>query len=289
MGTRARLIATVAVAATVMAGPGAASAETVAEVVAKSVREPEMVPIPAGEFTMGVQEGPADARAHRVQIDAFLLDATEVTNGQYFAFCQATGRRLPELWGRAEYHCGLDFPNHPVVGVSWYDARDYAEWAGKRLPSEAEWEYAARGGLEGALFPHGDELTANDARFNPSRGTTAVASYPPNGFGLYDMAGNVVEWVADYYASAYPEEVLQTNPGGPATGKFRVIRGGGWHSGPYCNRVYHRNALPSNWVDMAVGFRCARDLGDTDPTPAGESDCVGELCGQDTRSLEPSD
>jgi sulfatase modifying factor 1 len=250
-----------------------------------SAREPEMVLVPAGEFTMGVADGPEDAPAHRVRIERFYLDRTEVTNAQYFAFCRATGRHLPEFWGRAEYRSGLDFPDHPVVGVSWYDARDYAEWAGKRLPTEAEWEYAARGGLEGKLFPAGDELTADDARFSAA-GTVAVASFPANGFGLHDMAGNVVEWAADYYDGGYYSQSPAANPPGPETGKLRVIRGGGWHSGKYCNRVYHRNALPQGWVDFAVGFRCARDADVTEPTPVGETDCGEEGCGQE-RSREP--
>ena len=142
------------------------------------------------------------------------------------------------------------------------DAGAFAEWIGGRLPTEAEWEYAARGGLEGKAYPWGDEIEpalANYARTGTT-GTKTVGSHPPNGFGLNDMSGNVVEWVADRYDPAYYARSPKADPRGPEAGKHRVIRGGGWHSGPYCNRVYFRNALPANWVDISVGFRIAKDV-----------------------------
>jgi iron(II)-dependent oxidoreductase len=220
--------------------------------------EPEAVLVPAGKFLMG-SETPADLKpVHEVQIDAFYLDAQEVTNAQYFAFCQATGRELPEFWGMRAFRSGLSFPRHPVVGVSWFDAVAYAEWAGKRLPTEAEWEYAARGGLVGQPYPNGDSVNRETANYL-SKGILAVAGLPANGFGLHDMAGNVWEWVADVYGPDYYGKSPATNPTGPAEGRLRVIRGGGWHSGPTCIRVDYRNALPPGWVDIAVGFRCARD------------------------------
>jgi formylglycine-generating enzyme required for sulfatase activity len=189
------------------------------------------------------------------------MDKHEVTNAQYLKFCEETNRKLPEFWRMERFHSTVEFPNHPVVGISWRDAQAYAEWCGKRLPTEAEWEYAARGGLSGMDYPNGNSIDSSTANYTEAAldGTMPVASYAPNGYGLYDMAGNVAEWVADYYDTDYYATSSSNNPTGPESGKFRVIRGGGWHSGPFCNRVYVRNALPDNWVDFNVGFRCAKD------------------------------
>jgi sulfatase modifying factor 1 len=229
----------------------------------KSAEPPAVVEvlIPAGTFVMGSGAEGDCAPEHEVSLDAFYLDKFEVTNAHYQAFCEATDHRLPEFWGMEVYHCGPAFPDHPVMGISWWDAQEYADWCGKRLPSEAEWEYAARGGLVGAPFPWGDELTPEHANYVQSahHGTVPVGSYSPNGFGLHDMIGNVNEWVADRYVPDYYAHSPVANPPGPEEGKFRVFRGGGWHTGPGCARVHFRNALPSNWVDFAVGFRCARD------------------------------
>lgn len=220
-----------------------------------------MVLIPAGTFLMGGDVGVDCSPVHEVSVDAFYIDKYQVTNARYLAFCQATGHRLPEFWGMDVYHSTLDYPEHPVVGVSWRDAAAYAAWCGKRLPTEAEWEYAARGGLVGKPYPHGDDIDATLANYRRSglAGTVPVGGYDPNGYGLYDMIGNVVEWVADYYSPDYYGVSPLRNPQGPAQGKFRVIRGGGWHTGPGCCRVFFRNALPENWKDINVGFRCARD------------------------------
>jgi len=111
-------------------------------------------------------------------------------------------------------------------------------------------------------YPNGKTLKPSYGNYTKSEkgGLVAVGSYPPNGFGLYDMQGNVVEWVLDFHDRNYYSSGPSANPQGPSSGKFRVIRGGGWHSGPYCNRVYYRNALPPNWVDFNVGFRCAKDF-----------------------------
>lgn len=236
--------------------------------------------IPAGEFLMGADSEGDHSPAHKVRLDPFYMDRYEVTNAQYLRFCQATGHRLPEFWGRSGFRCGPGYPNHPVVSVSWWDAADYAAWCGKRLPTEAEWEYAARGGLTGKNYPNSDELEPSDGNYNKSgrRGPVTVGSYAANGYGLYDMQGNVVEWVWDYYDAGYYVSSPTTNPKGPElvtarpeAVRFRVIRGGGWHSGPYCSRVYYRNALPANWVDFNVGFRCAADVG-----PHGDCGTDGE-------------
>jgi sulfatase modifying factor 1 len=220
----------------------------------------EMVLIPGGEFLMGSNTDGDHAPVHSVTLQDFYLDREEVTNAEYYEFCQATGHRLPEFWGIDARRSGPQFPDHPVVGVSWQDAADYAAWRGKRLPTEAEWEYAARGGQAELDYPLADTLSPSDANYGGSIGNPLeVGSFAPNGFGLYDMSGNVFEWVADRYSAQYYSESPLADPLGPESGRFRVIRGGGWHSGPYCNRTYYRNALPPQWVDFAVGFRCARD------------------------------
>jgi formylglycine-generating enzyme required for sulfatase activity len=219
---------------------------------------PGMVLIPAGEFQMGADDGQDDEPLHTVRLDAFYMDSHEVTNAQYQAFCQATERRLPKFWGMEEFRSGPEFPDHPVLGVSWNDAKAYAEWAGKRLPTEAEWEYAARGGLKGQPYPRGAEMDQEQANYR-SEGSVSGGGFSANGFGLYDMAGNVREWVADYYGPDYYATSPRDNPTGPEKGKFRVVRGGGWYSGPSCQNVHTRNALRPAWVDFNVGFRCARE------------------------------
>jgi iron(II)-dependent oxidoreductase len=220
---------------------------------------------------MGSDSAGDHCPAHRVRLAAFRIDRFQVTNARYLQFCESTGHRLPFFWEMTGFRCGHAHPDHPVVGVSWSDAVAFAAWCGKRLPTEAEWECAARGGLAGKAYPRGDALGPTDGNYTKSGlgGPVAVGSYPPNGLGLYDMQGNVVEWVADWYAPDAYGSSTRSNPQGPASGRFRVIRGGGWHSGAFCNRVYYRNALPPNWLDFAVGFRCAGSL-EEDGRPAGE-------------------
>jgi sulfatase modifying factor 1 len=251
------LIATIPISAMV-GWPGEDQAELL-----RAEAQSDMILIPGGEFLMGNDTDENHSPAHAVRLEAFYLDAHEVTNGDYYEFCLATGHRLPEFWGIDARRSGPQFPDHPVVGVSWQDAADYAAWRGKRLPTEAEWEYAARGGLEGKDYPAGDTLSPSDANYSDSGigAPVEVGTFAPTGLGLYDMSGNVFEWVADRYSPQYYDESPEMDPPGPETGRLRVIRGGGWHSGPYCNRTYYRNALPPQWVDFAVGFRCARDAG----------------------------
>ena len=225
--------------------------------------EDAFVEIPSGAFAMGGDTEPDHRPIHHVEISSFRLTKFHVTNAQYAAFCGVAEHHFPEFWGQDRYHCGPAFPNHPVVGVSWLDASAFAEWAGGRLVTEAEWEYAARGGFEGEAYPFGDEIDptkANYARTGPT-GTAPVGSYAPNGYGLHDMCGNVVEWVTDRYDPTYYTRSPKADPPGPETGKHRVIRGGGWHSGVSCNQVFWRHALPLSWVDFNVGFRCAKDTG----------------------------
>lgn len=215
--------------------------------------------IPEGAFLMGGDTESDHQPVHEVAISAFQLSRTPITNAQYAVFCKATDRSYPEFWEQERYHSGPDFPDHPAVGVSWQDASEFTEWLGARLPTEAEWEYAACGGLEGMPYPFGDDIDPTKANYSHPKtpGLLPVGQFPPNGFDLLDMSGNVVEWVADRYDSDYYSRSPKENPQGPDSGKHRVIRGGGWHSGLYCNRVDFRNALPSNWGDFAVGFRIA--------------------------------
>ena len=155
----------------------------------------EMVLIPAGSFEMGdhfnedSKWSTNERPVHRVALDEFYMDSREVTNGQYGVFMEQTGHRKPSYWTNSSYNQA----NQPVVGVSWDDAVAYAKWAGKRRPTEGEWEYAARGGLAGKRYPWGDEgATAERANYDWKVGKpTVVGSYPANGYGLYDMAGNV--------------------------------------------------------------------------------------------------
>ena len=226
----------------------------------------EMVEIPGGEFLMGVDGTGSDSPRHTVRLHSFLMDRTEVTCRAYLSFCEATGHHLPFFWNRPGFHCGDQYPDYPVVGISWHDAQAYAEWAGKRLPTEAEWEYAAKGGHDDWKYPHGNQLSPADGNYGNSElgGSVRVGSYQPNGYGLVDMMGNVVEWVMDRYGDTYYGESPEWSPEGPITGRFRVIRGGGWKSGPGCVSIAHRNALPANWVDFNVGFRCVRDMPEHD-------------------------
>ncbi len=222
----------------------------------------DMVLIPGDTFFMGSDKHQGIAKPrHPVRVDSFYMDIHEVTNQDYHIFCMQTGHKLPEFWGMDIYRSGLDYPDHPVVGVSHFDAFEYAEWAGKRLPTEAEWEYAARAGMEDISFPYGEKADRSQARINDplaEKGPVKTMSFAPNSFGLFDMSGNAWEWVADWFSENYYHESPDTNPQGPPPGSFRVFRGGGWHSGPGCTTVHHRNALPTHWVDIAGGFRCAK-------------------------------
>jgi len=222
-----------------------------------------MVLIPKGEFNMGKNSNnPSDWQPeHKVIIDSFYMDKYEVTNREYNEFCIATNNGFPIFWGIKEFRCGMDFPDFPVVGVSFYDAEKYAKWVNKRLPTEAEWEYAARGGLVDKNYPHGDQIDSSQANYGGKyKGSIKVGTFQPNNFGLYDMAGNVGEWVTDNYGSDYYSISPNINPKGPERGRFKVIRGGSWHSGGMCVQNYFRNGLSGNWLDFAVGFRCAKSL-----------------------------
>lgn len=218
----------------------------------------EMVAIPAGYFQMGSNTGDFCERpVHTVYVNAFYLDKYEVTNAQYRAFMEATGYPAPKYWNDSRFNQ----PNQPVVGVSWEDALAYARWVGKRLPTEAEWEYAARGGLVGSKFPWGDGDATGKACLGQNwqyGKPDNVGSYAPNGYGLYDMAGGVWEWCADWFDCEYYKSSPQINPSGPVSGSERVLRGGAWSYDAYYARCSSRHHLKPNTQSNSVGFRCAR-------------------------------
>ena len=226
-----------------------------------------MILIPAGDFQMGVDglsSYPGERNAmprHTVYLDAFYMDRYEVTNALYKKFMDATGHRAPAYWNHSRYNA----PDQPVVGVSWYDAKTYAEWAGKRLPTEAEWEKAARGGLNLKKYPWGDRLTHTNANSNGTghrdrwKYTAPVGSFPPNSYGLYDMAGNVWEWCADWSSKEYYSNSPKQNPAGPKSGKDRILRGGSWNDATeYYLGCAIRNEYDPNKTERSIGFRCAK-------------------------------
>ena len=235
----------------------------------------EMVFIPAGEFEMGSRDGAPDEQpVHTVRLSEFYIDKYEVTVGQYRQFVHATSAVFPD-WAEVARYAESD--RHPMVNVSWYDAMAYAKWAGKSLPTEAQWEYAARGGLEGKAYPWGnqalDDTKANYEDSNIGR-TVRVGSYPANRYGLYDMVGNVWEWCIDEYLADFYGVSSDTNPiAGPLISLMddsfrnvvtrRVVRGGGWDAAARRLRVAYRDGNgPRGKVD-SVGFRCVRPLKST--------------------------
>jgi iron(II)-dependent oxidoreductase len=228
-----------------------------------------MVLIPAGEFTMGRTKLTPDDKTtmrprillddrpdHKVYLDSFWLDAKEVTQRQYAEFVKATHRAAPYHWigGRLPE----DSADFPVYNVDWDDASAYCAWKGKRLPTEAEWERAARGGKEGLDYPWGDKAGPKLARYNTQNGPGPVAQYPPNDFGLYDMAGGVSEWCADWFAREYYKSSPARNPKGPETGMYKIIRGGAWSDSPARITVFFRNWVRPNQKTPNLGFRCAK-------------------------------
>ena len=240
-----------------------------------SLQAPGMVLIPAGEFQMGSHNGERDERpVHTVYLDAFYIDKHEVTVAEYKQFVEATGHRpLPESVSRTS-----PTDQHPVVEVSWHDALAYAKWAGKRLPTEAEWEKAARGRLIAQDYPWGNAIDADRANYNKNtksgthdERTTPVGAYPANAYGLHDISGNVAEWCLDTYQRKFYADAPRDNPIAGAeniqqvitnvnVGKAkRVVRGGSWSFNAKSVRVANRLAEKPSLLSSDVGFRCARD------------------------------
>jgi formylglycine-generating enzyme required for sulfatase activity len=252
----------------------------------------KMVLIPAGEFSMGdaFNEGRGGERpVHTVYLDTYYMDVYEVTNAQYAKFLNDYGKNTDAAGHKLlnincdilkvgnTYQPKAGYENHPVICVTWYGAAAYAQFYGKRLPTEAEWEKAARGGLVGKRYPWGDDITHDNANYSGTGGkdkwdrTSPVGSFAPNGYGLYDLAGNVWEWCADEYASDYYSKSPKNNPKGPGVAitfknndftnvsTWRVFRGGSWSYDPNYLRYAGRYGDDPASTFYLVGFRCSQD------------------------------
>jgi len=219
--------------------------------------------IPAGAFLMGSDRGHDDERpVHRVQVDAFEMSAYPVTRAEYAAFLDATGHEQPREWN-ARVFAGGDLP---VVGVSWLDADAYCRWraqhgSAERLPTEAEWERAARGGVDGAAFPWGDEIPSwiPGGGRGPLEGPWPVTLGDPNAFGIHGIAANVHEWCADWHAADYYAGSPAENPQGPPTGRRRASRGGSWRHAVTISRSAARSKIDPSFRYTDYGFRTVRD------------------------------
>ena len=268
------------------------------ERVAKWKTKEEMVLIPAGEFLMG-SDKKTDRLAYRseipqrsVYLDAFMIGKYEVTALEYLKFVLATDR-LPQLDWRYDGGNFQDtMAHHPIMHVNWYDADAYCKWAGKRLPTEAEWEKAARG-VDGRLFPWGSEYAgptranfgrtglSGPVRDRPER----LLLYPPiisvdkyenalSPYGLYQTIGNVAEWVSDWYDQDYYKTAPGRNPKGPETGSQKAFRGGGWMDSTTTMRAAMRNGTDPKTKINWMGFRCAQDVKEGAASPVSYSGSV---------------
>ena len=222
---------------------------------------PNMVKIPAGSFLMGSTTGESDEQPmRRVQLSRFSMSENVITVSQYEAYCKATRK---DMFFVPSFNEGWRKKDHPIVNVSWNDAKAFCVWLSKKLgktydlPTEAEWEYASRGGLEGKAYPWGDVWDASKCAnsTNTNDGTVAVGSYPANGYGLRDMSGNVWQWCNDFYIDRYNARDAN-NPKGASSGTVRVLRGGSWfNSVPNLFRCTDRNWYDPGVRDGCVGFR----------------------------------
>jgi formylglycine-generating enzyme required for sulfatase activity len=238
-----------------------------------------MALVPAGPFEMGSYDGAEDEQpVHTVILNDFYIDQYEVTNSQY-ATCVNEGVCDPTTdttafessYSRGIYYGNPEYADYPVIYANWYEAQKYCEWRGARLPTEAEWEKAARGDLDGKNYPWGNESPVcefgamNGAKFDDdgncnNTDTEEVGSYSANGYGLYDMAGNVWEWVSDFYDENYYANSPTENPSGPEEGSYPVIRGGSWNNHVDRLRVSDRRFNDPKSGSLSSGFRCARDV-----------------------------
>jgi formylglycine-generating enzyme required for sulfatase activity len=224
--------------------------------------------IPAGEFLMGCEDGQEEERpVHNVWVDAFEMAVFQVRNRDWAAFIEATGCPAPPGWGAPEFR----HPDQPVVAVSWIEALKYCDWLGEhvgrryRLPTEAEWELAARGGREQSLYAWGNEPPQSRAEYlrrwsGERTGPLPVGGSAPNSFGVFDLGENVHEWCADWFAKNYYCASPGRNPQGPAVGERRASRGGSWRHHIKVSRVAARSSIPPGFQYADYGFRVVRDV-----------------------------
>ncbi|MGZ8365402.1 MAG: formylglycine-generating enzyme family protein [Nitrospira sp.] len=260
--------------------PFVADAQSLQAVVAppKGKDRAPMVEIPSGSFPMGVPPGDRDGGRdeyprHEVLLDTFWIDQFEVTNGRYVEFVKSAGHRVPQnptnptrnLWQGDSITESL--AERPVINVDWFDADAYCKWAGKRLPTEAEWEKAAKGTSD-RRFPWGNvEPTAKHLNYNQrwigEKTLMPVGSYEAgkSPYGVYDVVGNVWEWVNDWYDARYYEKSPSKNPTGPQEGTKKVIRGAGWQNETPTVRIFTRVDSVPTMRNESTGFRCAADAG----------------------------
>lgn len=228
----------------------------------------QFVLIPADEFLMGCETGQDEERpVHRVWVDAFEMAAYQVRNRDYAKFLEVTGHPAPKHWTDPDFN----HPDQPVVAVNWFEAFKYCDWLGTldgrryRLPTEAEWERAARGGREGLLYVWGNELPINWPEYverwsGEVKGPLPVGHGSPNAFGLFDIGENVHEWCADWFAKDYYARSPTGNPTGPEDGERRASRGGSWRHQIKVSRCAARSSIPPTLEYADYGFRVARDV-----------------------------
>jgi iron(II)-dependent oxidoreductase len=238
-----------------------------------AIEVPEgMVSVPGGAFLMGsdphvdVDAGPQEQPQRQVQLDAFEIDRYEVSNVHYLRYVLATGAPWLPFWRGNPFTEKM--ARHPAIGMSWTEAGAYCKWAGKRLPTEAEWEKAARG-TDGRIFPWGNEPAGWQKSNIAHPGSKRGVKYPPlanvdrydrglSPYGVYQMAGNAAEWVADWFLTNYYRQAGNVNPTGPETGEMKVYRGGSWNEDPEVARSAGRGAKAPDERSYLIGFRCAR-------------------------------
>jgi formylglycine-generating enzyme required for sulfatase activity len=224
----------------------------------------QLISIPAGSFLMGSDHGQDVERpVHRVSVDAFSLSETQVTVAEYARFLDVAKYPEPPYWTDSHFNQ----PDQPVVAVSWFDAVAYCQWlsevagTGFRLPTEAEWERAARGGIEGALFPWGDDPPTSRPRYAERwlNGPERVRQSPPNTYGLNEMCENVHEWCSDWFEPNYYAISQERNPLGPPKGERKSSRGGSWRHHIKIARCSTRSSIPPEFKYADYGFRVACD------------------------------